>query len=225
MADPRAIGILLGLLASATAAGAGPRRDADDLVLAPEPLRYCAVCHGVELVGNRSVDAPKLAGLPEWYLRRQMQAFRDGWRGTHADDVTGMEMRPQAAVLKRSEVQRAVSYAASVPKGDTVATVTGDVRRGAELYRPCASCHGARGEGSQALLAPPLAGQSDWYLATQLEHFRSGARGSVPGDTQGALMQASAQALPDEPAIAAVVAYINTLNQTLSTSPTKEIPR
>jgi len=186
-----------------------------DVTLAPEPYRYCAVCHGVELLGNRAVDAPKLAGLPAWYLSRQMEAFREGWRGTHPADVTGMEMRPQATVLSPQEVEAAVAYADSVrARGtrETGATVTGDPARGAALYEPCAACHGDRGEGNQTLLSPPLAGQSDWYLVTQLAHFRSGVRGTAPGDTQGALMRASAMTLPDDQAIVDVVAYINSLD-------------
>jgi len=188
-----------------------------DVTLAPEPYRYCAVCHGVELVGNRPVDAPKLAGLPAWYLGRQMEAFRQGWRGTHPDDVAGMEMRPQATVLTPEQVDAAVAYAASVPARNVHAappTVTGDAVRGEALYQPCAACHGTRGEGNQALLSPPLAGQSDWYLVTQLENFRSGARGTAPGDTQGSIMRASALTLPDDQAIVDVVAYINTLDST-----------
>ena len=182
------------------------------LVMAPEPFRYCAVCHGVELVGNRAVDAPKLAGLPAWYLTRQMRAFRNGWRGTHDADFTGMEMRPQATVLTEEQVTQAVRYAASVPDAKPATTVTGDAARGEALYRPCAACHGSRGEGDEALLSPPLAGQSDWYLVTQLERFRSGARGTTPDDTQGAIMQAAALTLPDTQAITDVVAYINTFD-------------
>jgi hypothetical protein len=31
----------------------GMLRDPKDIVAAPEPFRYCVVCHGVELMGNR----------------------------------------------------------------------------------------------------------------------------------------------------------------------------
>lgn len=201
-------GICLATLSSAVV-----HADTRDLVMAPEPLRYCAVCHGVELIGNRAVDAPKLAGLPAWYLSRQMQAFRNGWRGVHEADVTGMEMRPQATVLDAVAVADAVRYAASVPASPAPPTAAGDAERGATLYQPCAACHGVNGEGNEALLSPPLAGQSDWYLETQLDHFRSGARGSMPGDIQGALMRASTMTLTDAAAIKDVVAYINTLQQ------------
>jgi cytochrome c553 len=198
--------------ALATTANGATATNPTKVVVAPEPFRYCTVCHGVELTGNRAVDAPRLAGLPEWYLTNQMQAFRNGWRGTHPDDVNGMEMRPQAIVLTPGQVAQAVAYAASVPSAAPVApTVDGDIRRGEALYETCAACHGGRGEGSQALSAPPLTGQSDWYLAAQLALFRSGARGTATGDVQGAVMRASALVLPDDAAVADVVAYVNTL--------------
>ncbi len=189
-------------------AGADP---APVRVTAPETLTYCTVCHGVELTGNAAVDAPSLAGLPDWYLERQMRAFREGWRGTHADDPSGMEMRPQAQVLTADQLQAAIRFAASIPARTAPVTLTGDVRRGEALYDSCAACHGTRGEGNAALLAPPLAPQSDWYLARQLERFRAGVRGSAPGDEQGALMRASAATLPDDQAIRDVVAYVKTL--------------
>ena len=206
------------ILAATTAAAANVNAAAPpdtDITLAPEPYRYCVVCHGVELMGNHAVDAPRLAGLPAWYLSRQMTAFREGWRGTHPDDVNGMEMRPQATVLSPEQVDAAVQFAASVPEQPhqvAPGRVNGDPVRGETLYQACAACHGDAGEGNEALLSPPLAGQSDWYMVTQLRHFRSGARGAASGDTQGAIMRASALALPDDQAVVDVVAYINTLN-------------
>ncbi len=194
-----------------SAAGSSYDVNADTLVTAAEPLRYCVVCHGVELRGNPAVDAPNLSGLPAWYLERQMQGFRQGLRGSHAADVNGMEMRPQAAVLNDEELARAVSFAASVPQRAAPHTVDGDPARGETLYLPCAACHGADGEGLEALQSPPLAGQSDWYLVTQLQHFRAGVRGASPSDTQGDLMRTAALSLADEQAIRDVVAYINTL--------------
>ncbi|MEQ8486395.1 MAG: c-type cytochrome [Pseudomonadales bacterium] len=210
------IALLVAATGTAPAIAAQPE-NVRDIVPAPEPFRYCVVCHGVELMGNRAVDAPRLAGLPDWYLARQMAGFRQGWRGVHSGDLNGMEMRPQATVLSERQVAEAVSYAASVPAdagAPPAVTVSGDAARGRQLYAPCAVCHGERGEGNQSLQSPPLAGQSDWYLITQLQNFRAGIRGSAPGDTQGALMRASVTTLTDHAAVTDVVAYINSLSQT-----------
>ncbi len=85
----------------------------------------------------------------------------------------------------------------------------GDAERGRGLYQTCQTCHGAQGQGSTAMNAPRLAGQFPWYLQRQLQHFRQGIRGGE-GDAYGALMAPIARALPDEQAVADVVAYIAT---------------
>lgn len=70
---------------------------------------------------------------------------------------------------------------------------------GREPYddRHCATCHGADGRGNEGVRAPRLAGMETWYLIRQLENFRSGARGSDPGDVHGAAMRAAAAPLAD----------------------------
>ena len=184
----------------------------NDYSVVPDQFVYCTTCHGVELQGNRAVDAPRLNGMEDWYVRNQLRAFREGWRGSH-DDLIGMEMRPQATVLDADGVEEAVAFVASVPlRGDSITrTVSGDASRGQTLYTSCAACHGTNAEGNKTLNAPKLRGQSDWYLVRQLEKFRSGVRGGAPGDSYGAQMRASVSVLPDEAAINDVVAYINSL--------------
>ena len=57
------------------------------------------------------------------------------------------------------------------------------------LYQSrCAACHGNSGEGLEAMSAPAIAGLDQQYLTRQLEHFRSGVRGSQTSDSQGVLM-------------------------------------
>jgi cytochrome c553 len=92
-------------------------------------------------------------------------------------------------------------------------TLQADAAAGAPLYAACASCHGSAAEGNEALGAPALAGQNDWYLFTQLKNFKAGYRGTHAGDTYGAQMAPMAAALPDDTAILNVVSYINTLGR------------
>jgi cytochrome c553 len=63
-------------------------------------LSYCTVCHGAHGNGNPAIRAPKIAGMEPWYLRRQLEAFRDGARGTHPDDSAGHEMQPVGVRLR-----------------------------------------------------------------------------------------------------------------------------
>jgi cytochrome c oxidase subunit II len=88
---------------------------------------------------------------------------------------------------------------------------TGDASAGAALYAVCSACHGQQAEGKPALHAPKLAGQADWYLIRELKNFKSGARGGDPKDAYGPTMAPMAATLPDDDAIANVVAYIKTL--------------
>ncbi len=52
----------------------------------------CANCHGTDGQGVWSTRAPGLANQSDWYLLRQMQNFRNGVRGRHAQDFYGAQM-------------------------------------------------------------------------------------------------------------------------------------
>jgi len=191
----------------------GQRATADDYSVVPEPFLYCTTCHGVEFRGNAAVDAPRLNGMERWYIQSQMRAFKEGLRGTHPDDPSGMEMQPQAAALSEQEINEVASFVASVKARASAITNTvgGDVSRGERLYATCAACHGNAGEGSRVLNAPRLGGQSDWYLVRQLENYLGGVRGYVAADTAGQQMRAATEMLTGERDIVDVVAFINTL--------------
>ena len=59
----------------------------------------CAACHGAQGEGNPALNAPKLSGQQDWYLKRQLQHFKSGARGAHEKDVYGKMMAPMAATL------------------------------------------------------------------------------------------------------------------------------
>lgn len=193
---------LTAIAALATAAAAADKPD----------LAYCTVCHGAHGNGNTAIRAPKIAGMEPWYVRRQLEAFRDGIRGAHPDDAAGHEMQPVGVRLRDDDaIEEAIAYVADFKAKAPTATVTGDTARGRTLYSLCESCHGAKGEGNQALSAPALTARTDWYLVTQLRNYKAGARGADPRDSYGAQMRVIAATLPDATAIDDVVAYINTL--------------
>ena len=93
------------------------------------------------------------------------------------------------------------------------AIAAGDPERGKILYATCGACHGANGEGLQALNSPKLAGQEDWYVIRQLQNFKNGIRGTNPQDIFGMQMAPMAMTLPTEQAIEDVAAYITTFEQ------------
>jgi cytochrome c oxidase subunit 2 len=69
----------------------------------------CGACHGPDAVGNPRLNAPSLRGIDDWYLVRQYEAFRAGWRGSHPEDVPGQQMRRMGEILKDEEAVQNVS--------------------------------------------------------------------------------------------------------------------
>jgi cytochrome c553 len=177
-----------------------------------DELAYCTVCHGANGNGNLAIRAPKIAGLEPWYLQRQLEAFRAGIRGKHADDVAGQEMQPVGVRLRTdAEIARVLKYIATFEPKTPPATIKGDIERGRAIYQSCAGCHGHRGDGNQTIGAPALAARTDWYLLTQLVNYASGVRGTDPRDTYGAQMSAAVSSLHNSQDMHDVIAYINTL--------------
>jgi cytochrome c oxidase subunit 2 len=178
-------------------------------------FQLCQQCHGEKALGNQAVNAPSIAGLPQWYIEAQLKKFKAGGRGTHFDDLTGMQMRPMAMSLhNEGEITTIAAFVAALPVQKPVAVLSGgDATRGKALYATCVACHQADGKGSEALKAPPLTHANDWYMASSIKKFKAGVRGTNSLDQSGALMRPMAQTLVDDQAVADVVAYIVTLQQ------------
>lgn len=178
-----------------------------------ELFQLCTQCHGANGQGNPKVNAPAIAGLDQWYVEAQLRKFKDGVRGTHIDDHAGMQMRPMAmSIPTDADLQAVAGYVASLPKVRPAPALTGgDPVAGQALFATCMACHGPAAAGNQQLGAPPLNGASDWYLLTQIKHFKDGVRGANPADTSGATMRPMAKTLADEKAMKDVIAYVMTL--------------
>lgn len=187
-------------------------RTAGNAAIGAAQYAVCAACHGQQGEGLAALNAPKIAGQSDWYLRRQLNNYKNGVRGAHQDDLYGRQMAPMAATLFNQEaVDNVVAYIQTFPDEPAPATIEGDVAKGQKLYRTCAYCHGDSGQGIWAMNAPRTAGMSDWYLARQIQNFKDGIRGSHPTDYYGFQMGLLARVLRDEKSINDVVAYINTL--------------
>jgi len=172
----------------------------------------CAACHGAQGEGNPALNAPKLSGQEAWYLKRQLTYFKQGIRGAHEKDVYGKQMAPMAAMLAdAAAIDNVVAHIQTLPDNPVAATLEKNQTAGRKLYQTCAGCHGAQGQGVQAMNAPRLAGMSDWYLVTQLKNFRQGIRGAHPKDMYGQQMLSMGAILTTDQAITDIVAYINTL--------------
>lgn len=183
-----------------------------DPVAGQATFAVCAACHGADGEGNQALNAPKTAGGEDWYLKRQIHAFKHGLRGASDKDVYGMQMAPFATILADdATINNLVAYLEGLPDNPVQKTVTGDIAKGKILYANCGACHGMDGKGLWSQNAPRLAGVNDWYLVRQLQNFKQGIRGGQPGDGHGKQMILMSVMLPTEQDMNDVVAYINTL--------------
>lgn len=176
----------------------------------------CVPCHGKAGAGDQALGAPAIAGLPQWYVEAQLGKFRSGLRGAHPGDTQGHLMRPMARSLNvEGDVPSVAQYVASLPARPAPATLKGgDPAAGAARYTTvCVVCHGADATGMEAMGAPTLVHQADWYMLRQIEKFKSGMRGADSNDVQGQQMAAMSATLEDSQAMMDVIAYIRTLRK------------
>lgn len=176
--------------------------------------RSCAGCHGVNGEGNAALQAPALVNLDVKYLRRQLDNFRNGRRGSHPDDTLGAQMAAQANLLADGDdIDAVIRQIESFDDVTPVATLDGDIDRGQDLYNmTCGACHGANAVGNELFSAPSLRGVDDWYLARQLELFRDGIRGTHEDDLPGQQMQRMGKVLRSDDDIEAVASWLATLS-------------
>jgi cytochrome c oxidase subunit 2 len=78
----------------------------------------CAACHGDDGKGIEVLSAPRVAGIPDWYLERQIRNFDTGVRGTHSDDVFGRQMGViQKLMLENDQaILDVIAYINTLPK-------------------------------------------------------------------------------------------------------------
>jgi len=70
----------------------------------------CISCHEKDGSGRKDKNAPPLPGLADWYVVAQLQGFRDGWRGTKANDTSGTTMRPVSIPLSDADIRNLAAY-------------------------------------------------------------------------------------------------------------------
>ena len=70
----------------------------------------CGACHAGNGEGNDALHAPRLTGLRDSYIIRQVRHFRSGVRGAHADDEYGREMAIMAKIVTDRELADIVAF-------------------------------------------------------------------------------------------------------------------
>ena len=176
----------------------------------------CAQCHGAQGEGKLELKSPSIAHLPSWYVTQQISNFREGRRGTDPAEPNGILMSAIAKALQPEQIQAIAKHVEKMPMvapTPAVAQNEVDLENGMLLFQErCMECHRYNASGEMAFGSPPLTGRQDWYLAEQIRRFKSGKRGTIKGDVNGAKMVISSQFIGDEQSLKDVMGYIMTLN-------------
>jgi len=172
--------ILAGIVALvAVACTAGPNDTLPSDAHVAGLVHVCSSCHGLE---GRSVSPtfPRLNGQREDYLVEQLTAFREH---TRADPHAHTYMWGMAARLTDADIKGLAAYYASRAPAAGSSGNSASMAAGKAIFDngieardvpACQVCHGARGEGNEAI--PRLAGQHPEYIREQLGNFASNAR-------------------------------------------------
>ena len=128
--------------------------------------------------------------MPRWYSLNQIEHIKAGIRGKTNPKL--MAMKALITPLDSKKLNDVAGYVQSLKPSTPPHTLKGDAVLGKKLFETagCAACHGGDLKGNPApeMRAPALNHLPDWYIVEQLKQFKSGARGSDPKDTKGAVM-------------------------------------
>lgn len=190
-----------------------------DPIAGEAKVAVCAACHGND--GNSPAPTfPKIAGLGEKYLYKQLQDIRDGQR--NIAEMTGLldassdqDLLDMAAFYNSKDLQitGAKPQEVLINAGIKVDGLT----LGERIYRAgnletnvpsCMGCHSPKGLGNEPAGYPRLSGQYAEYIAKQLRHFRAGER---INDGDSMVMRQVAERMSDAE-IDAISNYISGLN-------------
>ena len=139
-----------------------------------ELVGSCTACHGTD--GNSLVPAfPKIAGLGERYLLKQMKDIRDGRRPValmagQVDNMTDQQLADIAAFYDSQERTSGTADPELVELGRKVYLAGITDRKVAA----CSGCHSPSGKGNGPGGFPGLSGQHADYIEQQLKMFRLG---------------------------------------------------
>jgi cytochrome c553 len=152
----------LGLVATASAAPAAPRGNAEQ---GKAKAEACAACHGADGV---SVDlpGPTLAGQKADYILAAIAAYASGARDNPA-------MSPLAQGLQSEDGEDLAAHFSGIKCESSLTAAPG----APAAVSACVACHGANGQ-SKLPSAPNLVGQSKDYLAAALAAYKDGSRKS-----------------------------------------------
>ncbi|AXK70836.1 cytochrome c4 [Lysobacter sp. TY2-98] len=211
-------------LASETATWGDPKKG-------QQKAGACAACHGLD--GNPSAPTyPRLAGMPERYVAKQLELFKTHQRTTGmaavmypiAEPLSAQDMRDLGAWFQTQKAGAGISDDTAVATGPNAGKKYYELGqtlfRGGDKARgipACMACHGAAGQGNPGPAYPALAGQQADYAKRRLEEYRAGTAPAATGapatapDKNFHIMATIASKLTDEE-IGSLASYVQGLH-------------
>jgi len=114
LANDQAVSDMAAFLSSMPVSKSSESTVKGDVTAGKASYMICQTCHGPKGGGNKALNSPKLTGLQDWYIVRQLKNFKAGIRGTKSGDLFGMQMRPMAMTLANDEaINNVAAYIAT----------------------------------------------------------------------------------------------------------------
>ncbi len=143
--------------------------------------KHCESCHGPQGHGGKDGKHPRIAGLPQDYIERQLQAFKSrkrinkpmlpvfkNWR-FNQDAIAAVSAHINSMDVASLELPVYQPSAETLAEFDNREEFN---RLGEEIFQDnCAQCHGKDGRGLAEKKTPPLVKQYPAYLYKQIGDF------------------------------------------------------
>jgi cytochrome c553 len=175
--------------------------------------QHCKACHGPKGLGSKDGKYPRIAGLPQYYVEKQLGDFKNRKRLN----------KPMIPVFNNwrfnQEVMAAVAAyitqlpldELAIPDYEPAADILAQfdsreemVQVGEDLFEDCIQCHAEQATGKEDKKSPPLIHQYPAYLRKQLGDFASGRRSHENSESL------FGELAPDE--VEALLAYLAVLS-------------
>jgi len=178
-------------------------------------LTTCAKCHGIFSEGRTATVAPSLAGMPKWYMDKQLKKMIEGKRKflpeTDHSHSHGYIMYGLIKHMDPSTLDWLTTHYSRLSSFSILPNAEGDIAQGKMLYQEkCVSCHMANGEGNETIGSPPITIIPDWYFLRQIKSFQKGFRGVDPHDPQAMAMNMAVKELTEKQCYD-IINYLNDL--------------
>jgi cytochrome c553 len=145
----------------------------------------CMACHGDHGGGQDASGFPRLAGLNQAYLLKQLDDYVSGAREStvmapNAKALSETERRALAVYYSALPVPASARHTqAKEPPAGSLGALLALRGRWSRQLPACVQCHAPHGVGVGEHF-PPLAGQPASYIASQLEAWKKGTRHGDP---------------------------------------------